>query len=166
VWFSGFQYIHHCAIITNCTTFSLPHPNLVTYFLPDMCVCVQSRVQLFATPWPRTHQITHQAPMSTGFSRQKYWNGLPFSFSIPPRHRQLIIYFLSLEICLFWTFHAHVGFCSQLLSLSMFLGSPMCTLYQYFIFGCQIIFHCMERPYFISSFTTWAAAWFWALSSQ
>ena len=33
-----------------------------------------SRVQLFATPWT----VTHQAPPSVGFSRQEYWNGLPF----------------------------------------------------------------------------------------
>ena len=28
----------------------------------------------FATPWA----ITHQAPLSIGFSRQEYWSGLPF----------------------------------------------------------------------------------------
>ena len=28
----------------------------------------------FATPW----SIAHQAPLSTGFSKQEYWNGLPF----------------------------------------------------------------------------------------
>ena len=33
-----------------------------------------SRIQLFATPWT----VTHQAPPSMGFSRQEYWNGLPF----------------------------------------------------------------------------------------
>ena len=33
-----------------------------------------SRVRLFATPWP----VAHQAPLSTGFSKQEYWNGLPF----------------------------------------------------------------------------------------
>ena len=33
-----------------------------------------SRVQLFATPWT----VAHQAPVSMGFSRQKYWSGLPF----------------------------------------------------------------------------------------
>ena len=40
-----------------------------------MCVCVQSlsQVQLFATP--RT--ISHQAPLSMGFSRQE-WSVLPF----------------------------------------------------------------------------------------
>ena len=27
-----------------------------------------------ATPWT----VAHQAPLSTGFSRQEYWNGLPF----------------------------------------------------------------------------------------
>ena len=33
-----------------------------------------SRVQLFAIPWT----VAHQAPLSVGFSRQKYWSGLPF----------------------------------------------------------------------------------------
>ena len=33
-----------------------------------------SRVRLFATPWT----VTQQAPLSMGFSRQEYWNGLPF----------------------------------------------------------------------------------------
>ena len=41
-------------------------------------VCVLShfsRVHLFATPWT----VAHEAPLSTGFSRQEYWSGLPFS---------------------------------------------------------------------------------------
>ena len=38
------------------------------------CVKSLSRVQLFATPWT----IAHQAPLSMGFSRHEYWNGLPF----------------------------------------------------------------------------------------
>ena len=33
-----------------------------------------SHVQLFATPWT----VAYQAPPSMGFSRQKYWSGLPF----------------------------------------------------------------------------------------
>ena len=33
-----------------------------------------SRVQLFATPWT----VAYQASPSMGFSRQEYWNGLPF----------------------------------------------------------------------------------------
>ena len=32
-----------------------------------------SRVCLFVTLWT----ITHQAPLSMGFSRQEYWSGLP-----------------------------------------------------------------------------------------
>ena len=31
-------------------------------------------VLLFATPWT----VAHQAPLFMGFSRQEYWNGLPF----------------------------------------------------------------------------------------
>ena len=32
-----------------------------------------SHVRLFVTPWT----ISHQAPLSMGFSRQEYWSGLP-----------------------------------------------------------------------------------------
>ena len=38
----------------------------------NVSACVLSCVRLFATPG------THQAPLSIGFSRQEYWNGLPF----------------------------------------------------------------------------------------
>ena len=33
-----------------------------------------SCVRLFAAPWT----VAHQAPLSMGFSRPEYWNGLPF----------------------------------------------------------------------------------------
>ena len=33
-----------------------------------------SHVRVFATPW----MVAYQAPLSTGFSRQEYWSGLPF----------------------------------------------------------------------------------------
>ena len=36
-----------------------------------------SRVELFETPWT----VAYQAPPSMGFSRQAYWNGLPFPSS-------------------------------------------------------------------------------------
>ena len=41
-----------------------------------------------------------------------------------PSHKQLLVYALALQICLFWTFHIdgiiqHVAFCGWLLSLSM-----------------------------------------------
>ena len=41
---------------------------------PLLVCSVFSHVQLFATPWT----VAHQAPLSMGFSRQKYWSGLPF----------------------------------------------------------------------------------------
>ena len=31
-------------------------------------------VRLFVTPWT----VAHQAPLSTGYSWQEYWSGLPF----------------------------------------------------------------------------------------
>ena len=40
------------------------------------CVHSLSHVQLFGT-------LAHQAPLSMEFSRQEYWNGLPFP---TPRH--------------------------------------------------------------------------------
>ena len=39
-----------------------------------VCVCVLSRIWLFLIPWT----VTCQAPLSTNFSRQECWNGLPF----------------------------------------------------------------------------------------
>ena len=33
-----------------------------------------SRDQLFTIPWT----VAYHTPLSMGFSRQKYWNGLPF----------------------------------------------------------------------------------------
>ena len=41
------------------------------------CACVLShisRVRFSATPWT----MAHKAPLSTGFSGQEYWSGLPF----------------------------------------------------------------------------------------
>ena len=43
-------------------------------FLVKVKVKSLGRVRLFATP--RT--VAHQAPLSTGFSRQEYWSRLPF----------------------------------------------------------------------------------------
>ena len=50
-----------------CVCFSAGHR-----FRERESVC--SPVRLFATPWT----VVHQAPLSMGFSGQKYWSGLPF----------------------------------------------------------------------------------------
>ena len=42
--------------------------------LTHLCMCVLSRIQLFCDSWT----VAHQASLSTGFSRQEYWMGLPF----------------------------------------------------------------------------------------
>ena len=48
----------------------LGNPSLITFLFLDVC----SIIQLFVTPWT----VTHQAPLSMGFSRPEYWCGLPF----------------------------------------------------------------------------------------
>ena len=47
-----------------------------------------SRVRLLATPWT----AAYQAPLSIGFSRQEYWNGLPLP-SLPRCHRNVVLVF-------------------------------------------------------------------------
>ena len=39
-----------------------------------LLLCHFSHVRLSVTPWT----VAYQAPLSMGFSRQEYWNGLPF----------------------------------------------------------------------------------------
>ena len=56
----------------------LPTPNYCPVFCVHnlCCTCMLSRsshVQLFETSWT----IACQAPLSTGFSRQEFWSGLP-----------------------------------------------------------------------------------------
>ena len=41
-------------------------------FIVYMLSCF-SHIRFFVTPWT----VAHQAPLSMGFSRQDYWNGLP-----------------------------------------------------------------------------------------
>ena len=50
---------------------------LCTFIKVPLCTVLScfSRVWLFATLWT----VDHQAPLYMGFSRQEYWNGLPYS---------------------------------------------------------------------------------------
>ena len=51
------------------------HPACLTY-MQNVCICQSlSHVWFFTTPWA----VVHQASLSMEFSRQEYWNGLPFS---------------------------------------------------------------------------------------
>ena len=58
---------------------SPPNCSLMSYLWAgrsSWVLCVRSRfsrVQRFVTPWT----VARQAPLSTGFSRQEYWSGLP-----------------------------------------------------------------------------------------
>ena len=79
-----------------------------------------SRVRLYATLWT----AAHQAPLSTGFSRQEYWSGLPFpsqilEISYSNYHQiQLIISFSLLKI-LWWFFSAFRLYC-ELIRMALY----------------------------------------------
>ena len=71
--FGGFKYIHLVVQPSSSPisiTFSVIYFPL--WFIKSSCSL--SRVRLFATLWT----VAHQTPPSMAFSRQGYWNGLPF----------------------------------------------------------------------------------------
>ena len=73
----GSRFINHPAMpITSSSQLcpQSPRPAL-SFFHSTLCVLSHfSRVQHFVTPWT----IACQSPLSTGFSRQEHWSGLPF----------------------------------------------------------------------------------------
>ena len=89
-----------------------------------MCVCVLSLVCLFATPWT----VTCQTPLSMEFSRQEYWNGLPFPTpgNLPdPRIKLSSLKSLALTgrfvtTTVTWEVMVYIGACYELGSFSLF----------------------------------------------
>lgn len=75
----------------------------------------------------------------------------PHSTLAPSTRQSLII--MSLQICLFWTFHIWNHITCDLLCLAyplhnVFEAWPFRTTYQEYIpFYCQIIIHCIDRPH-------------------
>ena len=57
---------------SSCSKLSLPLSFYEYVGAQSLCLSVVS--DSFATPWT----VAHQAPLSMGFPRQKYWSGLPF----------------------------------------------------------------------------------------
>ena len=49
--------------------------SLLVGFMGEIFLSKDMASQLFVTPWT----IAYQAPLSMGFFKQEYWNGLPFS---------------------------------------------------------------------------------------
>ena len=89
--------------------------NLMTW----QCMCAESCLTLL-TLWT----VVHQAPLSMGFSRQKYWTELPFSppGNLPQRLSQCFLSLLqadSLPLCQ--------------------LGSPDDLIHILFLFSCWVL---------------------------
>ena len=51
--------------------------------LTKVCIVIGGLVTQSCLTLASTWTVTHQAPLSMGFSRQEYWSGLPFP---PPGH--------------------------------------------------------------------------------
>jgi len=60
---------HHLAIVNNAAV----NVDLQISLLVSACVFSHSVVFNSATPWT----VVCQAPLSMGFSREEFWNGLP-----------------------------------------------------------------------------------------
>ena len=67
------QFLHLGLEYRLCPTLEVFIPKI--YFFLAFMLSHLSRVRLFSPPWT----AAHQAPLSMGFSRQKYWSGLPYS---------------------------------------------------------------------------------------
>ena len=89
---------------------SLPKSYLFLFF--PTFPYVLSHVWLFATPWT----VACQAPLSMGFSRQEYWNRLPFPYTITLFWSQMDIWYRvnRLKCQTFWNYNAFSNFCARL----------------------------------------------------
>ena len=89
---------------------SLPKSYLFLFF--PTFPYVLSHVWLFATPWT----VACQAPLSMGFSRQEYWNRLPFPYTITLFWSQMDIWYRvnRLKCQTFWNCNAFSNFCARL----------------------------------------------------
>ena len=87
----GYVLSHHqsCPTLCDAMDYSLPGSSVhgilqartlkwaaIAFSVQEGKVKVKSliRVRLFATPWT----VAYHAPLSMRFSKQEYWNGLPF----------------------------------------------------------------------------------------
>ena len=84
-WMKGYRFLIHttalmwmgCGPTKDCPTG--PQSKCINHTCGILCVCVRAHVHLCLTLCnPMDCSPLDQAPLSTGFSRQEYWNGLLF----------------------------------------------------------------------------------------
>ena len=104
-----------------------------------------SRVRLCVTLWT----AAHQAPLSTGFSRQEYWSGLPFPspYTYIPTCMQI---FFNLSINLWWCNIWDAGETDDLSRLEALNQSQRITAISVSLFPILLIF-----SYFFESFISY-----------
>ena len=76
------QHCYNCLLV-----YLVPSRPLIMKAWIELLLSRFGRVRLCATPWT----AAHQAPLSTGFSRQEYWSEQPFPYSMVEHHPSLYI---------------------------------------------------------------------------
>ena len=85
------------------------------FLLQCMKVKLLSHVQLLVTPWT----VAYQAPPSMGFSRQKYWSGLPLpSPKLPHSLTKIFVFVVNaniafIKIMSFFKFYVLIQYITQ-----------------------------------------------------
>ena len=108
-------------------------------------VCMPSLVQLFVTPWT----AVHQAPLTVGFSRQEYWNGLrssPLGDLLYPGTEPASLRLLHWQVgstVPAWKRHAPYPQTNQ--KLHFYICALLSDLMSFFVFSLNIyLFDCLE----------------------
>ena len=129
-----------------------------------VCVCSDTSV-MSDSVWPHGLDLVYQAPLSMGFSRQKYWSGLPFP---PPRifptqglNPHLLCLLHCRQILSHWATGKAPPF-SVRFYISVFLCAPQshtnCMsltgwLWRALhVFLCNLIFHCHTSSFLLHLF--------------
>ena len=123
-------------------------------YLCWFCLIMLSHVQFFATPWT----VAHQAPLSMGFPKQKYWSGLPLPtpgdlphLGITPRSPALASRFFTTEPPGKLFSVKHLPFRLKCYSCLLFFCC-CCSLFRIFIdFSCLQLLQMMRICYYKSS---------------
>ena len=135
-------------------------------FLSFFWLCVCSDISIMSDfVWPHGRDLLYQAPLSTGFSRQEYWGGLPFPPSrIFPTQRlnpHLLCLLHCRQILYHWAagkapplpvrFYISVFFCapqsrSNCISLTGWLWRAL------HVFLCNLIFRCHTSSFLLAFF--------------
>ena len=121
------------------------HPN-TPFFLPNIqkipSMNAAAPAKLFRSCPTLCNPIdgTHQAPLSLGFSRQKYWSGLPLSSTM---HACMLSHCSCVQLCaILWTAAHQAPLCAGFSRQEYWSGLPYQSHYSISSIICLLVPHC------------------------